>query len=46
MQELKISEGPLVGRWLTRTRRHVLERPEENERERLLTWLRESAASE
>ncbi len=46
MRELGISEGPLVGRWLTRTRRLVLERPEENERERLLTWLRESAASE
>ncbi len=46
MRELRISEGPLVGRWLTRTRRHVLERPEENEPERLLTWLRESAALE
>ncbi len=46
MQELEIGEGPQVGRWKTRTRSHVLERHEEHERERLLTWLRESAASE
>ncbi len=42
MQEFGIPEGPEVGRWLRRARRHVLERPEENERGRLLAWLREA----
>jgi tRNA nucleotidyltransferase/poly(A) polymerase len=46
MKELGIPEGPEVGRWLRRARRRVLERPEENERERLLAWLRECRREE
>ncbi len=44
MQTLSIPEGPEVGRWLARIRRRVLERPDENQRERLIAWLREAAA--
>jgi tRNA nucleotidyltransferase (CCA-adding enzyme) len=43
---LGIPEGPEVGRWLRRARRRVLDRPEENERERMIAWLRRSAARE
>ena len=46
MDEFGIAEGPEVGRWLQRARRRVLERPEENERERLLRWLREIRGAE
>jgi tRNA nucleotidyltransferase (CCA-adding enzyme) len=46
MDELGISEGPEVGRWLRRARRRVLEHPEENERARLLAWLRECRREE
>ena len=37
--------GPGVGRWLARARRRVLEEPGENQRERLLDWLRREAGS-
>jgi tRNA nucleotidyltransferase (CCA-adding enzyme) len=40
MGVLGIGEGPEVGRWLQRARRRVVERPEENDRERLVAWLR------
>jgi hypothetical protein len=40
MWVLGIEEGPEVGRWLGRARRRVVERPEENDRERLVAWLR------
>jgi hypothetical protein len=43
---LGIPEGPEVGRWLRRAHQRILERPEENERERLIAWLRRSAALE
>jgi putative nucleotidyltransferase with HDIG domain len=46
MQELGIPEGPEVGRWLRRVARRVLDRPAENERERLLAWLREARKAE
>jgi hypothetical protein len=39
---LGIPEGPEVGRWLRRAQRRILERPEENQRERLLAWLRKA----
>ena len=43
MKLLSIGDGPQVGRWLLRLRRFVEEHPEENERERLLAWLRSQA---
>lgn len=43
MQVLGIAEGREIGRWLARARRRVNERPEENDREKLLGWLRETA---
>jgi tRNA nucleotidyltransferase (CCA-adding enzyme) len=43
MRVLGISEGPEVGRWLARARRRALEHPEENDRRRLIAWLRASA---
>jgi tRNA nucleotidyltransferase (CCA-adding enzyme) len=46
MQMLGIPEGPEVGRWLQRARRHVMDRPEENERQRLLAWLREAGGEQ
>ena len=44
MQTLSIPEGAEVGRWLARIQRRVLERPDENQRERLIAWLRVAAA--
>ena len=46
MQEFGIPEGPEVGRWLRRARRRVLEHPEENERGRLLAWLRQARGAD
>jgi tRNA nucleotidyltransferase (CCA-adding enzyme) len=46
MQELGITEGPEVGRWLRRARRRVTDRPRENEPQRLLAWLRETRERE
>jgi hypothetical protein len=46
MQVLGIEEGPEVGRWLRRAAQRVLDRPEENERERLLAWVCRSAGAE
>jgi tRNA nucleotidyltransferase/poly(A) polymerase len=45
MRVLGIEEGPEVGRWLQRARRRVVERPEENDRERLVAWLRGASSS-
>lgn len=45
MQVLGIRGGPEVGRWLRRLHWRVVERPEENERERLLAWLERASAS-
>ena len=45
MRELGVEHGPGVGRWLARARRRVLEEPGENQRERLLDWLRREAGS-
>ncbi|MEE8558882.1 MAG: HD domain-containing protein [Myxococcota bacterium] len=45
-QVLGIQEGPEVGRWLRRARRRILHHPEENERSRLVAWLRRSAREE
>ncbi len=42
VQTLEISEGPEVGRWLRRLHWRVVQRPQENERERLLAWLRQA----
>lgn len=39
LRALGLEEGPDVGRWLARLRRHVVEHPEDNRRERLLAWL-------
>ena len=39
VQTLKISEGPELGRWLRRLHWRVVQRPQENERERLVAWL-------
>ncbi len=46
MQVLGLPEGREVGRWLRRARQRVLDRPEENDRERLIAWLRRSASTE
>ena len=46
MKALGIPEGKEVGRWLRRARQRVLEHPEENERERLIAWIRRSARGE
>ena len=40
MRELGLESGEDVGRWLRRLTQRIVERPEENERERLLEWLR------
>ena len=40
MQELGVPEGREVGLWLRRARRRALENPEENDRGKLLAWLR------
>ena len=42
VQILKISEGPELGRWLRRLHWRVVQRPQENERERLVAWLRQA----
>lgn len=42
-RELSIDEGPEIGRWLARARRRALEHPEENQRAKLLAWLRAAA---
>ncbi len=42
VQTLGISEGPEVGRWLRRLHWRAVQRPRENERESLLTWLRQA----
>ena len=42
VQTLEISEGPDLGRWLRRLHWRVVQRPQENERERLLAWLRQA----
>lgn len=46
MREVGIADGPEVGRWLARARRRVLERPDENERGKLLAWLRRAVRAE
>jgi tRNA nucleotidyltransferase/poly(A) polymerase len=46
METLGLPEGRAVGRWLQRARQRVLDRPEENDRERLIAWLRSSASVE
>ncbi len=46
MREFGIEEGPEVGRWLRRLRRRATEQPGENERERLLVWLRRAREEE
>jgi tRNA nucleotidyltransferase/poly(A) polymerase len=46
MAELGLPEGPELGRWLRRAERRVQEHPEENERGRLLAWLRERHRAE
>jgi hypothetical protein len=46
MRTLALPAGPEVGRWLTRLRRRIQEKPEENERERLIAWLRDAAREE
>lgn len=40
IRELGVEPGREVGRWLRRLTQRVVERPEENERARLLAWLR------
>ncbi len=40
MRELGVESGETVGRWLRRLTQRIVERPEENERARLLEWLR------
>ena len=42
VQTLRISEGREVGRWLRRLHWRVVQRPHENERERLVAWLRQA----
>ncbi len=42
VQTLGISEGPEVGRWLRRLHWRAVQRPQENERESLLAWLRQA----
>ncbi|MEE9279503.1 MAG: hypothetical protein V3V67_04965 [Myxococcota bacterium] len=46
MQVLRIRRGPEVGRWLRRLRWRVVERPEENERSKLLGWLQAAGGTE
>lgn len=46
MSELGVPPGPLVGRWLRRVERYILEHPDANDRARLLTWLREAHVRE
>jgi tRNA nucleotidyltransferase/poly(A) polymerase len=46
MRTLALPAGPEVGRWLARLRRRIQEKPDENERERLIAWLREAARKE
>jgi len=46
MEVLGVESGHEVGRLLRRAERRVTERPEENDRERLLAWLRDIAHSE
>jgi tRNA nucleotidyltransferase (CCA-adding enzyme) len=46
MRELGIEEGARVGDWLERATLHVIDHPEENERGRLLQWLREASGEE
>ncbi len=46
MRTLALPAGPDVGRWLARLRRRIQEKPEENEPERLLAWLRDAAREE
>lgn len=41
MRELQVPEGPEVGHWLQAAEHHILDHPEENERARILSWLRE-----
>ena len=43
MRELGLSPGRAVGRWLARAQRYVREHPEQNQLDRLRTWLRSSA---
>ncbi len=46
MRELGIEHGPRVGRWLARARRRIVDQPQENERAKLLAWLRRAAEKE
>jgi tRNA nucleotidyltransferase/poly(A) polymerase len=46
MEVLGVESGREVGQLLRRAERRVTERPEENDRERLLAWLRDIAHSE
>lgn len=46
MRELGLEEGTHVGEWLERATLHVIDHPEENERGRLLSWLRRTAGEE
>jgi tRNA nucleotidyltransferase (CCA-adding enzyme) len=46
IRELGVERGPEVGRWLHRLTQLVVEKPEENERARLLAWLRRARDEE